>query len=168
MEQEAKELLKEIFDNVNYWLAFAEAKNAGLLAFNIAALAIVFSREEISVFGYIFVIIIMLSTLCAFLALWSRFDIIWKNKDTPNEEDNLLFYRDIAKYSEQEFILSIYKKYLGMNIDNNDGIRIYIKHMASEICINAKIACKKYNAFNTALLLDILALVVVIILTIVA
>lgn len=168
MVHDEKELLKEIFENVNYWIAFGEAKNAGLLAFDIAVLAIIFSGEEINIWGYILAIFIMISILCVFLAMWSRFDVIWENKGVPNLEDNLLYYRDIAKYSEQEYIISIYKKYLNRNIENVDDVGLYIKHLASEICINAKIACKKYNAFNMAVALDGIAIIVMLVLTIIA
>lgn len=34
------EMLETIFSNVNSWLNFAEAKNAALMAFNIAMLAV--------------------------------------------------------------------------------------------------------------------------------
>ena len=33
------ELLKNIFSNLNNWLTFAEAKNAAIIAFNIACLS---------------------------------------------------------------------------------------------------------------------------------
>ena len=40
------EMLETIFSNVNSWLNFAEAKNAALMAFNIAMLAVTWGSTE--------------------------------------------------------------------------------------------------------------------------
>lgn len=163
MEKEKKELLKEIFDNVNYWLAFAEAKNAGLLAFNIATLALLFSMEKINTVGYILSVIILISTFFVFLALWSRFAAIWENKDEPEEKDNLLYYRDIAKYSEEKFLLKFHENYFNESLTNIDSVDPYIRNIASEIRTNAKITSRKFDLFNTALIVDIFALIVAVV-----
>lgn len=163
-----EELLKEIFDNVNYWLAFAEAKNAGLLAVNIAVLALVFSVDKINMWGYVLVVIILFSTFFLFLALWSRFAAKWKNKDVPNDDDNLLYYRDITKYTEEDFLLKIHTVYFNESIENSDSVSLYIKNMTSEICINAKIATRKFELFNKALKIDIIALLIAIAIIIMA
>lgn len=39
------ELLQQIFENINMWLHFAEAKNAAIIAFNIALLAALISSN---------------------------------------------------------------------------------------------------------------------------
>lgn len=40
-------LLKNIFDNVNNWLTHAEAKNAAIVAFNIACLSFIGGMKDI-------------------------------------------------------------------------------------------------------------------------
>ncbi len=161
METEKKELIKEIFDGVNYWLAFAEAKNAGLLAFNIAALAVLFSYDSIGALSYIAAGMIVCSTFCVFLALWSRFSAKWKWRVELKECDNLMYYRDISKYSESEFAIKLYKNYFQEDITNMDNIPIYLKNMISEININAKIATRKFDLFNYGIFIDVLSLVVI-------
>lgn len=48
MENTLKDDLKYIFENVNHWLGVAEAKNVGLLAFNIAFIAALLSSNIFS------------------------------------------------------------------------------------------------------------------------
>lgn len=43
--EERVELLQKIFENTNHWLQFAEAKNAALIAFNIAVIAAVIGSD---------------------------------------------------------------------------------------------------------------------------
>lgn len=163
-----EELLKEIYDNVNYWLGYAEAKNAGLLAFNIAGLAVLFSLENIGGLVYILSVFLFGSIFFVFLALWSRFAATWKNETNKSANDNLLFYLDIAKYSDDEFVVQFYKNYFQENLDNVEAVPMYIRNISSEIVINARIASRKFELFNIALKIDVLALAIAIIMTVIA
>lgn len=50
------EMLETIFSNVNSWLNFAEAKNAALMAFNIAMLAVTWGVQRMLVRTYYFMV----------------------------------------------------------------------------------------------------------------
>ena len=61
-----QEQLKEIFDNVNNWVTFAEAKNAAIIAFNVACISCIWDIEgikEIKILPYI----------------WGRYNCLYDN-----------------------------------------------------------------------------------------
>lgn len=157
---EKKELLKETFENINYWLAFGEAKNAGLLAFNVAVLAVIFSMDNFNVLIYIIGALVIISTSISLLALWSRNSVNWRNKNKLKESDNLLFFEDISKYDKVDFIVKFYKDYFKEDIENIDNIPLYNKNILLEIHINAKIATIKFSLFNKGVVVDLVAIVV--------
>lgn len=168
VEDKKKELLKETFENINYWLAFGEAKNAGLLAFNIAALAVLFSLDNFNLLIYITGALVVISTSISLLALWSRIAVKWENKNLQENADNLLFFEDISKYSESDFIVKFYKNYFQEDIKDIDNIPLYNKNILEEIYINAKIATIKFKLFNIGVVVDLLAIFIVFAMIIIA
>lgn len=159
MNAEKNETVKYIFDNVNYWLAFAEAKNAGLLAANMAALAVLLQIEERSISIYIIICLVLISTFIVFLSLWSKMFIQGRIGENCNENDNMLFYKDIAKYSAEEYCKKVYYNYFNENLEDTNTIPRNIKDMIFEININSKIATRKFILFNLAIRCNLVSLV---------
>lgn len=161
MEQkdERQRMLESIFANVNTWLHFAEAKNAMIIALNIAMLGSIQEFEFCKDLKYLFMVLILASviiSLFSFLPILRKIEI--KQKQYP--EKNLLLFSDIASLSSSnEYLKELYKKYWGVeNTDQIPDLQIE-RDFCFEIYENAKIAVRKYNYFKISLSLDILVCV---------
>lgn len=152
--------LYKIFDNVNDWLKFAEAKNAMIIAFNgasIYGITQTFNLDCIKNYEFmmnylIFVIILLVfSTICSLISFAPRVNIIkggyYASRGTPN----VLFFEYLKTKSNIEII----KEVTGVT-DENTFITIE-KHIAEQIKQNAIIASKKYSYFTIAVWLTIAA-----------
>ena len=118
-----QELLKEIFNNINTWLAHAEAKNAAIIAFNITCLSFIWNMKDIDkirTFFYIICIGMLLSTIIALISFFPQLDKKNKSKNPYPENDNLIFYKDIAKYCQEEYIKAIFKQYVQIDIPDTE------------------------------------------------
>ena len=163
-----EENLKDIFNNVNEWLKFAEAKNGILIALLGTALFTLLDKStsilflnniSISnntlvikfdinlfvslylVFLIIFLVIAISIMLISFLPQTKQ---VFKIKDIKNENDNSLFYGDIIKYTPEEYLEFI-------EPDRENFSRSELDY-AYQIVINSHIAYKKYKYFELALL----------------
>lgn len=89
--EEIQNLLKEIFSNVNNWLAFAEGKNAALVAFNIACLSIIWDIEK-NIGGEVMIYIVyggmLISTIMALVSFIPQMNKKIKNKGIPLKNDS--------------------------------------------------------------------------------
>jgi Family of unknown function (DUF5706) len=151
-----------IFQNVNDWLKFAEAKNAALFAFSATGLAVpvsllvtVQNLPKSLRIGLIATVFLLCA--CAFLCAWSFLPktnlekLIWlKTKPshlfTPSPKDNLYYFGHLQKYSPDGLLDAISQNYLG-----NNGSQPYPKEaqdLASQITINSAIAFRKYEIFT--------------------
>ena len=89
------------------------------------------------------------------------------HNEKESDSDNLLFFKDIAKYSKKAYLKQIFKQYANLELSDSD-IRKLEEDLADEITYNASIAIRKYKWFNRALAMDILMLVVLAIMIIIA
>ena len=108
------EMLESIFSNVNSWLNFAEAKNAALMAFNIAMLAVTWGSTENAGKNILFYgvnLAIVISTIIALKSFKPDKGKCKEETGVIKENDNLLFYEDIAKYSKESYLIALQKKY---------------------------------------------------------
>ena len=99
-----QEQLKEIFDNVNNWVTFAEAKNAAIIAFNVACISCIWDIEgikEIKILPYIWGLGIIVSTIMALISFVPQTGKGISDNEKQSDSDNLLFFKDIAKYSKK-------------------------------------------------------------------
>ncbi len=173
MENKSSQRLEQFLDRqlerTNYWLSFAEAKNAALLAFNIAVIAFVADFQKdfpvMSTLVMIAFIVSSLTCLCSFIPNSA-------NRPKPGPKylpsDNLLFWKDIAYFEDEE-------KYLDRVIERyfpGDAVEIAEKSMfidfSSEIVINSRIAMRKYDIFSLALRIDFFAFFLNVVLLILA
>ena len=166
-----EERLKEIFANVNDWLKFAEAKNGVLVAFNGSALVLVMStllnKENLTfvihhwylivLVGY-FIFFAALGLIIALLSFLAQISPTWfRVKEEPKDTDNLLFYRDIAKYDKNNVTPYLEKLSHIISPDREEEMTQMEKLYANQIITNSQIAVRKYKFFNASLWCTILA-----------
>lgn len=170
MEQNLEEHLEKQLERVNSWLSFAEAKNVGLIAANIAMLAVIIGLfQEEQVFCVVAGIITLIS--CAFCLisfmpnLSSEVLSRKKQKYDSQKEYNLIYYKDIDEIGNvKTYVELINKKYY----EGKASVSNKAKDLAVEVMVNSQITMNKYTWFGYALKLDLLAIACVIILFIVA
>ena len=155
-KKEIIDLLEKIFSNINNWLTFAEAKNAAIIAFNIAVISVLFSGTDIlgqTLFFYLINIMIIVSTGLALLAFMPDMGNNRKTFGGIEEQDNLLLYSHIVKYTKEKYLIALYKKYFNSIKQESDLSKRELDY-ADEITYNAKITVNKYECFRRALCVD--------------
>lgn len=156
-------------DRVNSWLSFGEAKNAAIIAFNIALIAVF--AQLYSNFPLLCTILMSLFIFSSLLSLWSFVPILTnKIEGQYNMEDdlNLVYWADIAKISTAEiYIKKTIQKYKYM-VTEEDAIDSIVIDLAKEIIINSRIALRKYDLFKKALYVDIFILMLSVIILVIA
>jgi hypothetical protein len=159
--------LKDIFNNINDWLKFAEAKNAALIAFNgaiiMGCLSLIKEPPPHLPVWYLWMVVVLvaLSTFCALLSFYPK---------TAAPGNNLYFYDHIYRYSSKQYL-----EYLSAALPNDqarnsiggDSAKVsaarekhLTEHLAEQIVINSKIASRKYKYFKVALSLLMTGLIV--------
>jgi hypothetical protein len=156
------EKLRVIFQNVNEWLKFAEAKNAVLLAFSgtamtatLAVLATVQNLPNSLRVGLLGATALL--CVCAFLCAWSFLPktnlekILWSRRVSfqamkPQVDDNLYYFGHLRKYNSVTLLDSVNQGYL-----NGAASLPYGKEaqdLADQIVANSSIAFRKYQFFT--------------------
>jgi hypothetical protein len=148
--------LKYTFNTVSDWLKFAEAKNAGLLALNIACIIGIMQSEQsfvkiLKTFeGVLIIMFCVSSCFCIYSILPvvnKRFRFYKKMDDAEftNSLDSLnaLFFNDIAKLSAEQFIKLFEHKH-GLTLKKAE------RDFGNQITNNAEICVQKYNYFKIA------------------
>jgi hypothetical protein len=169
MNNESNENLSKIeqkliysFSLVNDWLKFAEAKNAVLVTLSGAAvfglLGYTSSAQNLSLIwkigifaGIALQVIACLISLASFLPKIKRSKILGAGKESClTNNDNLLFYGDLCKYTSKKLVDAIARLYFE---DENYPKSQYKAHLdiADQIIINSKIAVSKFRLFKIAL-----------------
>jgi hypothetical protein len=150
--------LRYIFENVNRWLQYAEAKNGVLVALAGAAL---FPLNEIASKAHSINAIYLkvltgslgLALLCSLVSFVPQTRLKWsdrKKKLLPS--DNIFFFGDIQKYEPDEYLEKVYDS------NNIGGSKIFStaeKNLASQIIVNSFISSRKYMLFKFAVWLVI-------------
>jgi hypothetical protein len=160
-----KDELKIVSVNVNDWLKFAETKNTVLLTVNGAGFFVllqIFNSEKklpdiISKSLWIFAFFLLVSILIHLFSLlpniakhhYGRGNIL-----DPNQE-NLLFFGSIAKYTAPNYLKAIYLHYEQQIITTYDEHEL---DLAEQIVINSKITARKFNLFKQGLYCSIFGL----------
>ena len=172
------EILEFIFENVNNWVHFAEAKSAMIIAFNIAIISVTndFISLENRKFGfYLILVLIIVSTIFALGSVIPNFAL---GSVIPNEkiiyykmfkfegEPNYLFYSYIASFANgEQYMEELYQKYWGQSKLNVTQLE---KDLCGEIYENSKIAASKYKLFEVSSKIDVLVCFIVIIMLLIA
>lgn len=167
-EKLMEEKLKEIFNNVNEWLKFAEAKNGILIALVGTALLTLLDKSsdilfldnisisnnipvikfDINFFVSIYLVLLMVFLVIAICIILISFlpqtKQVFKIKGVKTKNDNSIFYGDIIKYTPEEYL-----KFIEPN--RTDFTKSELDY-ACQIVINSHIAYRKYKYFELALL----------------
>lgn len=151
--------LTENLSRINYWLQFAETKNAAVVVFDtaiIVAFYTILDNMSISFFivlmtGYMLSLIIAFISFCPF----KNYINVNENDGKLFKEDNHIYWGDIAKYSIKNYKKLLYK--LHYNVGKND---IVINNYISQIIINSRIAKFKYGMFQISLVLTMLSIAI--------
>jgi hypothetical protein len=155
--KETEEKLYQIYQHSTDMIKFAEAKNAGLIAFNgaviigIATLVKDLTTNKDFTQYYIvwyLVFVIFMNLISIFISL-SSLTALLIHKETETKfkpNDNLQFFGTISSKTPEVFLDSFMKKY-NLQSENKE----YEIDMARQTVIVSQIAMRKFRAFNTAL-----------------
>lgn len=150
--------LELIFENVNNWLRFAEAKNALLLGFNgviffgIVRLLTSSSLNDVDILKVYFIIALVclaFSSLITLLSFVPNLKILRPSFDFKQDVDNYLYF-DVLRSKNKEDIINRYN-------NQNDPVTDYHNHLAEQIITNANITKRKYDYFTLGVWLSISA-----------
>jgi hypothetical protein len=163
------EKLIVIFQNVNDWLKFAEAKNAILLTFCGAAITTITTYvstatnipNSLRTGLLIAIFFLCLSSLtCTLSFLPNTKPITTKSSNSKlKDTDIFYFFGDLKKYNATELLSSINRLYFENSIPTP-----YKKEdldIAKQITINSRIAATKFDFFRTGVWLLIVSFLVI-------
>ena len=156
MEKIIEKRLESIFKNVNDWLKFAEEKHAVYIAFSGVAifgvLNILKEYTKLDIFFKIYLISFLIFLIAGIIISLLSFIPITKlssnqKKSNKNEINNLLYFGNIQKYTDTDYLTSLYNAY---NLITSEYNKIE-KDYALQIIINSKICYRKYKYFRISL-----------------
>jgi hypothetical protein len=148
--------LKDIFENVNNWLKFAEAKNATLVAGNgLLIFGILKTINDLNINTYLLYYIYFCLALFSISLVISLISFIPKvkiptfllNSDIETN-DNLLFYGHILKYNERTLLEKLDSM---LNNEDDKTSKEFRTMYTEQIIINSKIARNKFELFDIAI-----------------
>ncbi len=144
--------LEKQLDRVINWISFAEAKNAALIALNIASMAVVAEIfDETICSGAITLIIFAIATAISLASFFPN------NNGSERDDNNILNYANITLLIDSKSYLDMYSfKYEEGEEMNYENLK---KDISNQIYNNSKIALKKNNFFKYALITDIFAFI---------
>jgi len=154
-----KEEIKSIFQNVNDWLKFAEAKHAGLLVLNsgiIFGILTVYKDYQNylpKAILFITILFFVLSILTSIISLFPRTHTsLFRQKKFNNP--NLYFAGHLCKLDENDLkteLTEIHSTYVFDKFDED---------VLKQIIVNSKIATKKYHLFKFAIIATIIGFII--------
>lgn len=144
--------LHHIYNHVNDMLKFAEAKNAGLIAFNIAVIIGIsqlnFVATDNLLLKYGGWYIVILNIISVFFSLISIFAQLRTKERIPSIDpsNNLLYFGTLALLSPEELLNQMKTRY--KFISTNE---VFELDMARQIIIVSQITLRKFRLFNIAM-----------------
>ena len=178
MDEVSTKLLA-IFQNVNEWLKFAEAKNGVLLAFSGAAITatitLLATAQNIPNslnFGLLLTTILL--CICALICSFSFLpktnleDLLWlrdrRNKKSNSQDpikDNFWYFGHLQKYKPDELLEVLNEPYFKGSVDITKVEYKEYKDIAAQITINAEIAFLKFEVFTYAIKVLIASILII-------
>jgi len=160
------QVLENIFNNVNRWLEFSERKNTYVFSFfSLMAIFTPFINKmtdlslllkiSTSIFYFFYIATIIITVLSLFPKTDISEKIVEKGQNKKiKENDNLLFFGDISKYSVLEYKNALAKKYKMPEISD-----AYKDDLVTQIIMNSNITNTKFMYFKLSVKLLCLAMV---------
>lgn len=166
-----------IFQNVNEWLKFAEAKNGILLAFSGAAITatitILATAQNIPnslkiglLLTTIFLCICSLICSLSFLPKTNLERVVWLRNRPPKtanytkkDSDNFWFFGHLQKYNSIELLDALNQHYFDGQL--NTPYKKEYEDIAGQITVNSEIAFLKFQIFTYAIYTLIFSILVI-------
>lgn len=171
-DNEITSFLESELERVDKWLSFGETKNAAIIAFNIAVLAVDFKFDFAMLFTLtrvLLVIAILLSLISFFPNLARKASYIddrLKKKNIKSKRLNAIYFDDISRCEKgSDYLKLLGTRYYQEKMDETN--KLY-SDFAEEIVINSKITSTKYTCFKYSVRVDVLAMILMIVLFIFA
>jgi hypothetical protein len=176
MSDAVVEKLLVIFQNVNEWLKFAEAKNAVLIAFAGAGMTATLTvlatgqgvPRSIQIGLLLSTIALGISSLICAVSFLPKTDLeklLWfKSRPSsqlvpPSTMDNLYFYGSLRKYNSSELLDAFNLHYFENKVPKPYGKECL--DLANQIIVNSDIAFSKFNFFKKGVYSLIAAILVI-------
>jgi hypothetical protein len=147
-------VLKEVTVSANEMVKYAEAKNAGLIAFNAAILigmsALLKDFKDVPIILYSIIFVMSFNLLSAYVALLALVAQV-KHKEIEVEmvhTDNLMYFGTVAQLRPNTLLKAIEMRYGFASSGTNMEV-----DLAKQAVIVSQIAVRKFNKFNVALAL---------------
>ncbi|MEH1971695.1 MAG: hypothetical protein V7L02_00450 [Nostoc sp.] len=174
---EVSSKLTAIFQNVNEWLKFAEAKNGILLAFSGAGITAIITLLSTAQnlpqslnFGLLLTTILLCicSLICSlsFLPKINLERLLWLQTKPPKssnfirkDTDNFYYFGHLQKYNSTELLDALNKHYFEGTI--NKPYKKEYEDIAGQITINSEIAFLKFQVFTYAIYILIASILVI-------
>ena len=156
--QKLETFFEKQLERSNYWLSFAEAKNAALLALNVAVIAFIAEfQKDFPVISTLIMVVFIASSLVCLWSFYPNKDSRPKDDKKSSSSDNFIFWNDIAHIeNEGKYIECVIARYFpGITLKNTEN-KLCID-LSCEIVISSRIAAAKYKLFSLALKIDFLA-----------
>ena len=168
MEQkinERIELLQKIFDHTNSWLHFLEAKNAAMIAFNVAMAAFC---AEMNMPDRCFLLSAAIFTgliISMAVSMWAFYPVNDKLKRPFGKivTANLLHYAYIASFEQDQYLQKLYGRYWGETDKHLGSFPQLERDYCEEIISNSRITLRKQTNFNISFFIDIIVMFLLII-----
>jgi hypothetical protein len=163
-----------IFQNVNEWLKFAEAKNGILLAFSGAAITATITilstaqslPNSLKVGLLLTTIILCICALVCSLSFLPKTNLervlgLRRNLNPTNpDKDNFWFFGHLRYYDPIELLEALNKHYFDNKLNNTPYKKEY-QDIAAQITINAEITFLKFRIFTYGVYVLIAAILVI-------
>ena len=149
--------LKYIFENVNYWLSFAETKNAALVGFNstvIIGLLAIINTENIALNLAVNYVLTPTFTIAIFLSLIALMPVLKyfksdNKKAKYNDNSNIYYFGTLKDLSPKE-LLRILDSTETNEVISDMTFNRFERDLANQIIMNSGITWAKYRFFNIA------------------
>lgn len=171
--------LTAIFQNVNDWLKFAEAKNGILLAFSgtgiTATITLLAAAPKIPIslnFGLLLTtgLLCICSLTCSFsfLPKVNLNRLLWLQRNQRKhsnlvkkdpDKDNFWYFGHLQKYTSTELLDALNKQYFEGKL--NRPYKKEYEDIAAQITINAEITFLKFQIFTYAIYILIISILVI-------
>lgn len=145
--------LWKIFENINRWLEYSERKNGLMLTFIGAQLVFVKlltgQTDAVSHWLVACASLLGLAFLLILISLYPKTSIpkwlyfLSEDSEKPTDADNLLFYGDIAKHSQAEYIKRLERDF-HLTISGNK----YCEDLCAQILVNSQVTKGKFKIFK--------------------
>ena len=150
-------------ERVNYWLSYAETKNAAMIALNVAICAALISMSLSDRLYVIAMVGLLVSTIILMVSFFPFLANKASKKEKAKIAENYIFFGDIALIDNaKDYISNVNTCYFNGQKQNSESDKLVLD-FANEIIYNSRLACRKFVAFKWALGIDVLAVACIVI-----